>query len=109
MKKVLFTIALMVTALSAFAQQQEVEPKPSHANFVTNKFWDNWEIGAGAGVQTWFFGDNQDEGKFGKRLSYEVDLQATKWITPVFGARLQAQGLQMESTCEYLNEKLSSI
>jgi outer membrane protein OmpA-like peptidoglycan-associated protein len=109
MKKVLFTIALMVTALSAFAQQQEVEPKPSHANFVTNKFWDNWEIGAGAGVQTWFFGDNQDEGKFGKRLSYEVDVQATKWITPVFGARLQAQGLQMESTCEYLNEKLSSI
>jgi outer membrane protein OmpA-like peptidoglycan-associated protein len=109
MKKVLFTIALMVTALSAFAQQQEVEPKPSHANFVTNKFWDNWEIGAGAGVQTWFFGDNQDEGKFGKRLSYEVDVQATKWITPVFGARLQAQGLQMESTCEYLNEKLNSI
>ncbi len=98
MKKVLFTIALMVTALSAFAQQQEVEPKPSHANFVTNKFWDNWEIGAGVGVQTWFFGDNQDEGKFGKRLSYEVDVQATKWITPVFGARLQAQGLQMEST-----------
>ncbi|MBQ2019872.1 MAG: hypothetical protein II210_03390, partial [Rikenellaceae bacterium] len=104
MKKVLFTIALMVTALSAFAQQQEVEPKPSHANFVTNKFWDNWEIGAGVGVQTWFFGDNQDEGKFGKRLSYEVDLQATKWITPVFGARLQAQGLQMESTCLWLNE-----
>ena len=104
MKKVLFTIALMVTALSAFAQQQEVEPKPSHANFVTNKFWDNWEIGAGAGVQTWFFGDNQDEGKFGKRLSYEVDVQATKWITPVFGARLQAQGLQMESTCLWLNE-----
>ena len=98
MKRILFTIALVVAALSAFAQQQEVEPKPSHANFVTNKFWDNWEIGAGVGVQTWFFGDNQDEGKFGKRLSYEVDVQATKWITPVFGARLQAQGLQMKST-----------
>lgn len=98
MKRILFTIALVIAALSAFAQQQEVEPKPSHANFVTNKFWDNWEIGAGVGVQTWFFGDNQDEGKFGKRLSYEVDVQATKWITPVFGARLQAQGLQMKST-----------
>lgn len=104
MKRFLFTIALVVAALSAFAQEQEVEPKPSHANFVTNKFWDNWEIGAGAGVQTWFFGDSQDEGKFGKRLSYEVDVQATKWITPVFGARLQAQGLQMKSTCEWLNE-----
>ena len=99
----------MVAALSAFAQQQEVEPKPSHANFVTNKFWDNWEIGAGAGVQTWFFGDNLDEGKFGKRLSYEVDIQATKWITPVFGARLQGQGLQMKSTCLYLNESLKNI
>lgn len=106
MKKFLFTIALAVVALSAFAQEQEVDPKPSHANFVTNKFWDNWEIGAGAGVQTWFFGDNQDEGKFGKRLSYALDLHATKWITPVFGARLQAQGLQMESTCLYLNEFL---
>lgn len=104
MKRILFTIALVVAALSAFAQQQEVEPKPSHANFVTNKFWDNWEIGAGVGVQTWFFGDNQDEGKFGKRLSYEVDVQATKWITPVFGARLQAQGLQMKSTALYMNE-----
>lgn len=106
MKRFLFTIALVVAALSAFAQEQEVEPKPSHANFVTNKFWDNWEIGAGAGVQTWFFGDNQDEGKFGKRLSYEVDVQATKWITPVFGARLQAQGLQMKSTALYLNNNL---
>ncbi|MBR4056045.1 MAG: OmpA family protein [Rikenellaceae bacterium] len=104
MKRILFTIALVIAALSAFAQQQEVEPKPSHANFVTNKFWDNWEIGAGVGVQTWFFGDNQDEGKFGKRLSYEVDVQATKWITPVFGARLQAQGLQMKSTALYLND-----
>ena len=66
MKRILFTIALVIAALSAFAQQQEVEPKPSHANFVTNKFWDNWEIGAGVGVQTWFFGDNQDEG-------YQVD------------------------------------
>ena len=103
MKKVLLTIALIVVAMSAFAQQ-EVDPKPSHANFVTNKFWDNWEIGAGVGVQTWFFGDNQDEGKFGKRLSYALDLHATKWITPVFGARLQAQGLQMESTVLYLNE-----
>lgn len=106
MKKFLFTIALAIVALSAFAQEQEADPKPSHANFVTNKFWDNWEIGAGAGVQTWFFGDNQDEGKFGKRLSYALDLHATKWITPVFGARLQAQGLQMESTCLYLNEFL---
>lgn len=101
MKKFLFTIVLAVAAFSVFAQ--EVEPKPSHANFVTNKFWDNWEIGAGVGVQTWFFGDKQDEGKFGKRLSYAVDLHATKWITPVFGARLQAQGLQMESTCQYLD------
>lgn len=109
MKRILFTIALVVAALSAFAQQQEVEPKPSHANFVTNKFWDNWEISAGVGGQTWFFGDNQDEGKFGKRLSYEVDLSATKWITPVFGARLQGQGLQMKSTCEYLNKNLSDI
>ncbi|MBR4148772.1 MAG: OmpA family protein [Rikenellaceae bacterium] len=108
MKKVLLTIALIVVAMSAFAQQ-EVDPKPSHANFVTNKFWDNWEIGAGVGVQTWFFGDNQDEGKFGKRLSYALDLHATKWITPVFGARLQAQGLQMESTCLYLNEALDKI
>lgn len=103
MKKVLLTIALIVVAMSAFAQQ-EVDPKPSHANFVTNKFWDNWEIGAGVGVQTWFFGDKQDEGKFGKRLSYALDLHATKWITPVFGARLQAQGLQMESTCLYLDD-----
>ncbi len=101
MKKFLFTIVLAVAAFSVFAQ--EVEPKPSHANFVTNKFWDNWEIGAGVGVQTWFFGDNLDEGKFGKRLSYAVDLHATKWITPVFGARLQAQGLQMKSTCQYLD------
>lgn len=104
MKKFLFTIALAVVALSAFAQEQEADPKPSHANFVTNKFWDNWEIGAGAGVQTWFFGDDLDEGKFGKRLSYALDLHATKWITPVFGARLQAQGLQMESTCQYLDD-----
>lgn len=104
MKKVLFTLALVVAAMSVVAQEQEVEPKPSNADFVTNRFWDNWEISVGAGAQTWFFGDNQDKGKFGKRISPEFDLSFTKWLTPVFGARLQGQGISMKSTAKYLND-----
>lgn len=97
MKKVLFTLAFVVAAMSVAAQEQ-VEPKPSNANFVTNGFWDNWEISVGAGAQTWFFGNNEDMGKFGKRISPEVDLSVAKWLSPVFGARLQGQGLSMKSS-----------
>lgn len=100
MKKVLFTLALVVAALSVAAQEQEIEPKPSNADFVTNRFWDNWEVSAGVGAQSWFFGGNQDMGKRGKRISPEVDLSVAKWITPVFGARLQGQGLSVKSSLQ---------
>ena len=45
-----FTLALFAVAASA----GEKATKPSCAGFVSNRFWDNWEISAGFGINTAF-------------------------------------------------------
>ena len=52
-----YLVTLAVTLLSVttlLAQEKKdtsvVDPKPSVAGFVTNKFWDNWEISIGGGT-----------------------------------------------------------
>lgn len=50
--------ALLVSFGTLCAQEtsgQEVSPKPSFKGFVTNGFWDNWEITVGGGTGAAFF------------------------------------------------------
>ena len=43
MKKLFFTIVLAAFATTA-VWAEDTPKKPSFAGFVTNGFWDNWEI-----------------------------------------------------------------
>lgn len=87
-----FLLAFACVALTATTVWAEGTPKkPSVKGFVSNGFWDNWEISVGAGVGTALTNGN-DLGKMGDRLGFEGNFAVTKWMHPIAGVRLQMQG-----------------
>ena len=93
-----YLVTLTVTLLSAttlLAQEKKdtsaVDPKPSVAGFVTNKFWDNWEISIGGGTGAALFG-KQNLGSAGDYFGGLGSISATKWLHPVFGLRAVLEG-----------------
>ena len=89
MRKIFLTVLLVAFASAAFAEG--TPKKPSVAGFVSNGFWDNWEVSAGFGTGTAFSnGDNY--GPRSDRFGFEGNLSVTKWVHPVFGMRAQLQG-----------------
>lgn len=89
MRKIVLIFALMAIATTAVAKENP--QKPSFSGFVSNKFWDNWELSGAAGVQT-AFSNGSNLGSLGQRLGFTGDISVTKWIHPVVGLRLQFQG-----------------
>lgn len=97
MKKLFLLALCSVFAVNTFAQADDEAPakKPSVKGFVTNGFWDNWEVSLGVGAATENIGNDigsSDHGSFWHRIGWEANVSATKWFHPVFGARLQLQG-----------------
>jgi len=91
MKKLILILAVVAFATTAWAQ--ETPKKPSFAGFVSNGFWDNWEMSLGGGVGT-ALTNGSNSGSFGKRLGFEANFSLVKWVHPVVGMRLQLQGGQ---------------
>ena len=89
MKKIFLTFMIAVFAVSAWAE--DTPKKPSFAGFVSNGFWDNWEISAGLGGGT-AFSNSGNLGSWGDRFGFEGNLSLTKWLHPVVGVRGQLQG-----------------
>ncbi len=89
MKKVL--LSLLCVAFASMAWAEDLPKKPSCAGFVSNGFWDNWEVSGGLGVGT-AFSTGKNLGSFGNRIGFEGNFSVTKWTHPIFGVRLQLQG-----------------
>ena len=89
MKKIFLTFMIAAFAVSAWAE--DMPKKPSFAGFVSNGFWDNWEISAGLGGGT-AFSNSGNLGSWGDRFGFEGNLSLTKWLHPVVGVRGQLQG-----------------
>ncbi len=94
----------MILALSsltsvAFAQQSEVVvgfeeiQVQDKYRVLTNTFWDNWFFSIGGGASA-MFGDNDQAGSFGDRISPTLNFAVGKWFTPGLGLRVQYSGLQ---------------
>lgn len=79
---------LSVTALAAQEKTDTsaVDPKPSFAGFVTNGFWDNWEISVNGGVGAALF-NKRNPGPAGDYLGGYGNISVTKWLYPVVGLR----------------------
>ena len=89
MKKLILLLAAVALATSVWAQ--DTPKKPSFAGFVSNGFWDNWEITLGGGAGT-ALSNGTNQGSFGDRINFEANFGLTKWFHPVTGMRLQLQG-----------------
>ncbi|MBB6130774.1 OmpA family protein [Mucilaginibacter lappiensis] len=61
---------------------------------VTNHFFDNWFIGAGAGAQI-FFADHNRQMKLGDRFSPAYEFYVGKWFSPNVGVRAAINGLKI--------------
>ena len=70
MKKLILLLAAVALATSVWAQ--DTPKKPSFAGFVSNGFWDNWEITLGGGAGT-ALSNGTNQGSFGDRINFEAN------------------------------------
>lgn len=98
MKKRLLLLLIAATPLLSFAQESTAlivqEKNTSWSGYITNRFWDNWFISIGAGGEV-YFGQNDSQGKFGKRITPAFDFSVGKWIVPTIGLRAQVSGFKL--------------
>ena len=92
----LAALAAALLSVSSLAAQEKadtsaVDPKPSFAGFVTNGFWDNWEISIGGGTGLALF-NKENPGSAGDYFGGLGELSFTKWLHPVIGFRAVFQG-----------------
>ena len=95
--KRLYIIALFVFAGGVASAQEngnrDAQNRIVRGPYETNRFFDNIFVGVAGGVNL-YFGENDSEGKFGKRLAPALDIHVGKWFTPSIGARVGYAGLQ---------------
>jgi len=89
MKKLIICLA---AALSVNCLNAQTVTETSR-KVETNRFFDNWFMSVGGGAQV-YFGDNDSQGRFGKRIAPTLDVAVGKWFTPGLGLRLEYSGLQ---------------
>ncbi|WP_437920477.1 OmpA family protein [Sphingobacterium sp. LRF_L2] len=99
MKKILVVISMLFSVGIALGQpgsgkaDTTIEVSTAKYSVVTNRFVDNWFMGAGVGGQ-FFYGDHNRQMKFGDRIVPAFELHAGKWFTPGIGTRLAVNGIQ---------------
>lgn len=99
MKYVFTFFVSFIFVSTALAQTTEmvrdtvVEESTDRYEVVTNRFFDNWFIGAGVGAQ-FYYGDHNKQMKFGDRLTPAYEFYLGKWFTPGIGVRAAVNGLK---------------
>lgn len=98
-RAMLFSFAALAS-LSVIAQESAEEySKKVKPQFVVNKFWDNWYIGANGGFQV-YRGEGDPEAKFGDRMTPAIDFSVGKWVTPAFGVRGVIGGFKLKTVMQ---------
>jgi len=95
MKKSILFILALCCAFNAFSQDWESDSvngeKGVNQTYMTNKWFDNLFVGAGAGISTKFtVGQYSDIAKI--QIDPAVNLYVMKWFTPRIGARFGYAG-----------------
>ena len=108
-KKTFVAAICLAAASTAFSQEavtddvvveETIEYSTDKHKVETNGFWSNWFVSAGAGVQM-YFGDHDNNLKFGKRLSPALDIAVGKWFSPEIGVRLMYNGLSAKGATRW--------
>lgn len=80
-------IIILFCHTMALAQNTQTHKKV-RSPYLTNRFNENWSIGM-AGAANLYHGEDDSKGDFMKRLSPGFELSIGKWITPIYGLRLE--------------------
>lgn len=106
-KKILLTALAFVAVGSIQAQSEfkadttvNVEYSKDKYKVETNRFWSNWVISAGGGVQV-FFGDHDKQLPFGQRISPALDISIGKWFSPDIGVRFGYSGWKINGATRW--------
>ena len=83
-------VAVSLTASPALNAQENRDEngKIVRGPYETNRFGDNWFIGAGGGVNVFW-----NEGYNNLKISPSIDGYVGKWFTPTIGSRIGYQGI----------------
>lgn len=76
------------------AQTTGGKSEKTEKRYITNGFWDNWFISANAGGQV-YFGTDDGEGAFGKRIAPGFTFAVGKSITPNVAVRVAIDGFNL--------------
>lgn len=108
-KKTMLAALALAASGTALAQEvqtvqngdftETVEYSTDKFKVETNRFWSNWFVSAGGGVNL-YFGDHDKQVKFGKRLAPAVDVAIGKWFTPGIGVRFAYSGLSVKGATQ---------
>ena len=91
LRKTLFVAVAMMASAAVFAQTEK-----KGGPYVTNGFWDNWFISLGGSVSA-YVGENFDDAGLGDRIVPTAEIAFGKWITPIYGVRLQVAGAKYQA------------
>lgn len=83
-------IAILVTIaiIPAKAQNESTQPGvQKKEQYLTNRFKDNWFMSFTVGGAV-YYGNDDDKGDFGKRISPVGKISFGKWINPIVGVRV---------------------
>lgn len=94
-RQVLVALVALGSLSIASAQDKGTQRAEDRARMfrgvITNRFVDNWEVGAAVGTQI-YFGDHDKQMRFIDRLDLNLGVKAGKWFTPGLGVRLGVFG-----------------
>lgn len=86
----------MLAINGAFAHNEQkaesIDETFDKFHVVTNRFWSNWFVTSGVGVQV-YAGEHNQQISIGKLLSPALDISVGKWFTPDVGIRMTYSGL----------------
>ena len=90
-------IAVSLTASPAVMAQEngnrDENGKVVRGPYETNRFGDNWFIGAGGGINVFW---NEGLGADNLKIAPSVDFNFGKWFTPAIGMRIGYQGISSQ-------------
>ena len=105
MKKISLLLMSILVAFGISAQETE---NVSHGDiYLKNKGTDNWFMTVAGGANT-FFGNGFSDADYLDVTSWQGQISAGKWISPIFGARLAVNVAQHEHYNKPMNDYISS-
>ena len=106
MKKTILVFTVLIIGFCVKAQendQQEKEKAAINTTWEANKFRDNWFISVGGGIAD-LMSEESNYVKFGDRIKPTLSFSVGKWMSPVWGLRMNFTGAELQGFATWQND-----